>query len=115
MPGTAAIPCPEFGNGRAPRSHPRALMTHRSPLPDGLDGERFLARDARAAGSTSSRLRAGDLARPFWGVRSIRPDETLVDRCRSLALRLPPDACYSHSTAALLFGAPLPGRLETGA
>ncbi|MFC0682417.1 hypothetical protein ACFFGH_31695 [Lysobacter korlensis] len=87
-------------------------MTRRAPLPEGIEPERFLARDARAAGSTSDRLRAADLSRPFWGVRTARPAESTADRCRALALRLPAEGCFSHSTAAILFGAPLPSRLE---
>jgi very-short-patch-repair endonuclease len=49
-------------------------------------------------------------------MRLISPDAaSLVDRCRMFALRMPPEAFFSHSTAALLFGAPLPLEIERSA
>jgi hypothetical protein len=87
-------------------------LTRRAPLPEGFGGDPFRVSDARGAGATSNRLRARDLSRPFWGIRSARPDVTIIDRCESLVPRLPIGACYSHSTAALLFGAPLPTQVE---
>ena len=82
------------------------------PLPHPFDEEPFTVADALAAGVARSRLRASDLSREFHGVRSNVAATTLVQRCRALATRLPPDAAFSHATAALLIGAPLPPELE---
>lgn len=51
--------------------------------------------------------------RPFHGIRA-RVDD-LVDlpgRCRAVVARLPPESFLSHSTAALLWGMPLPLSVE---
>lgn len=82
---------------------------HRTPLPADHRQHPFLARD----GVTPSRVRAGDLDR-IHGVRVVRGAGPLtpVDRCRMLALRLRDDAVFSHTTAALLYGAPLDLRWE---
>ena len=40
------------------------------------------------------------------------PLQQLLARCRMFALRMPSDAFVSHSTAALLYGVPLPFELE---
>jgi very-short-patch-repair endonuclease len=52
-----------------------------------------------------------------WGIRaqsnpSNTPLQQLLARCQMFALRMPPGAFASHSTAALLYGAPLPFELE---
>lgn len=83
---------------------------HRTPLPTHQSSDPFLARD----GVTPSRVRANDLDRSIHGVRIRRGAEplTLIDRCRMIALRLRDDAVFSHTTAALLHGAPLDWRWE---
>ena len=81
-------------------------------LPEPFRQAPFRVSDAIDAGVSPGRLRRTDLVRPAWGVRALRPDETLLDRCGSLAVRLPAEAVYSHSTAAMLLGAPLPARVE---
>jgi very-short-patch-repair endonuclease len=70
-------------------------------------------------GLTDKRLRAGDLDKSVWGIRAsaieaadLTPLQQLLARCRMFALRMPPDAFVSHSTAALLYGVPLPFELE---
>lgn len=88
-------------------------MSHRADLPHELVGEAFSTTAAREAGVTRSRLRARDLDAPFRGVRT--PDG---DRSSMRALigayitRIPPGHVFSHVTAALLHGIPLPYRLQ---
>ncbi len=72
----------------------------------------FLVRDAVGEGVSRYRLRQKDLAAPFWGVRTAHEHSELLELCRALALRLPAASWYSHTTAARLFGIPLPRRLE---
>lgn len=75
--------------------------------------EQFSTADARDAGVPKKRLYARDLDRGLHGVRHSGPvTPTLLERCRMLVLRVPAHAFFSHSTAALLWGAPLPSRLE---
>lgn len=83
---------------------------HPTPLPGHQRGDPFLARD----GITPSRVRARDLDRSIHGVRIVGGSAPLspIDRCRMLALRLRDDAVFSHTTAALLHGAPLDWRWE---
>ncbi len=69
-------------------------------------------RSAIDLGVSRSRLRARDLERPWIGVRSIRPPTSTEDRAAALLTRLPRHAVVSHSTAALLWGMPLPTRLS---
>jgi hypothetical protein len=87
-----------------------------SPLPYPFSSEPFTTRAALAAGISSERLRRLDLEKPFWGIRvppgtdrasSAPPLEQL---CRAYATRMPPDAAFSHLTAAQLFGMPVPAR-----
>lgn len=97
------------------------------PLPP-LLGDLFTFEQARASGVTPARLRASDLVRPFHGVRARgavaetlrlgdRPFDSLSDeqqqalivaRARAFGLRLQPGEHFSHTTAALLWGLPLP-------
>lgn len=82
----------------------------RSPLPDGLGEGGFRVADAAALGVGRGRLRGGDLERPHHGVRMPKGDSPLdhVGRARAYAARMPADAFFSHTTAAAIFGAPLP-------
>ena len=66
----------------------------------------FRVSDAVASGIPRHRLRRGDLAAPIHGVRApsqLRP--TLVE---AVATVLRDDQWFSHSTAARMWGAPLP-------
>lgn len=77
-----------------------------SPVP-------FTVAEGMRGGLTRKRLRNRSLDRSIWGVRRAATDtRTLDDRCRMLALRMPPAAFFSHATAALLLGAPLPPGME---
>lgn len=84
-------------------------MSRRSPLPPSLVGAPFTTSTAQMLGLSRSRLRAADISAPFRGVRM--PVELAGDRdarIAALALRLPDGAAFSHSTAALVLGIPLP-------
>ncbi|MDR6866846.1 hypothetical protein J2Y69_001445 [Microbacterium resistens] len=101
-------------------------MGRAQTLPNHL-GDAFSVRAATELGVGRGRLRRRDLARPFPGVRvRIRdgdPDEEplaagddpyaqqaagRLARAREYAPRLRPGQFYSHETAAVLWGAPLP-------
>ena len=97
-------------------------MPAASPLPDGL-GAVFSVRAAREAGVTARRLRASDLNSRFSGSRAVphspppandfvRERQQLVQRCREYAAVAPAEFCFSHSTAAALYGIPLPARVR---
>ncbi|HWS50155.1 MAG TPA: DUF559 domain-containing protein [Microbacterium sp.] len=98
-------------------------MGKKQPLPADL-GSAFDVAHAKRWGVGAGRLRGGDLARPFHGVR-IRADaaaaggpatsdpyeqqrHSRVIRAREYAPRLHPGHCFSHQTAASAWGAPLP-------
>jgi Protein of unknown function (DUF559) len=86
-------------------------MNHPRPLPSSLSGvPSFTVSEARAAGVSVKRLRGTDLSAPFHGVRvvgavSVHDVET---RCRTYALRMRDCEVFSHATAALLHGLPVP-------
>lgn len=96
-------------------------MAVHSPLPDELGGE-FSVSDARRLGVTWGRLRGSDLERPFHGVRSRWRDrdpeshffaqQSARERelIRLLSFRLQPGQFFSHRSAAILWGVPLPHR-----
>lgn len=79
------------------------------PLPPDLLAHPFRVRDA---GISPRRLRALDLERSVWGVRSVGAAHDLRSRCRLFATRLRTDAVFSHVTAALLLGVPVPWAAE---
>jgi hypothetical protein len=81
------------------------------PLPAPLDARPFDVSTGLAAGVSPKRLRARDLDASVWGVRASSAP-SLVQTCRMFALRMPQRAFFSHSTAALLLGAPLPLEVE---
>ncbi len=86
-------------------------MTSRIPLPDAFGDQPFLVAEARDAGVGRSRLDGADLRSPFWGIRS-SGSAGLEELCRALQLRMPPNAFFTHETAAGLMGLPLPRRSE---
>jgi hypothetical protein len=77
------------------------------PLDPALGGV-FRVADALAGGETPKRMRAGDLATPFRGIRTTTP----VPAIRAYTPRLRPGDRFSHTTAAQLWGAPLPREFE---
>jgi len=59
--------------------------------------------------TTRARLRARRVQHPFTGVSSLGLDlDEIVDACRAYEPLLRPGEAFSHTTAALLYGAPLP-------
>lgn len=84
-------------------------MPTRDSLPLSLLAAPFAVRHALNLGITADRLRSRDLQRPFHGVRSASlPQVELEEQCRAYAARMPPDHVFSHETAAMLWGLPLP-------
>lgn len=72
------------------------------------------SRDLDHLGVSRSRVRASDVTQPFRGVHLVgRPAEAPRDRVRAFVPLLREHDAFSHSTAALLYGAPLPARVET--
>ena len=92
--------------------HPDCVNA-RKKLPPHLLTAPFAVAHGAAHGLSPGRMRANDLACPFWGVRvpTIAALSTL-DRCAALLTRMPAGVFFSHHTAALLFGAPLPPHLS---
>lgn len=89
---------------------------HPSPLPVAL-GSAFSVGAARRAGVMPSRLRAGDLSQPYHGVRAVRGsggdgpttvETALLERALHYAHRMTEHEFFSHVTAAVLWGLPLP-------
>jgi hypothetical protein len=79
-----------------------------SPLPPDRTSGAFRVGEAHAGGMSRSRLRAPDLVTPFRGMRLPPGADGLLDRCRAYAHHRRVDFAFSHTTAATLFGAPLP-------
>ena len=91
----------------------RAWSVPLEPLPQDLRDRPFTVRESRLS---ESRLRGSDLDRSVHGVRlAARAPLSLRERCHLFALRLPNDVFFSHATAALLLGMPLPLALATSA
>ncbi|THG33431.1 endonuclease domain-containing protein [Naasia lichenicola] len=86
-------------------------MPNAKPLPPDLVDSTFTTSRALGRGASPTRMRARDLHREVWGVRSRQPPQTLLDSCRLYLERLPRQAFVSHATAALLHGIPLPPRI----
>ncbi|RZU65554.1 hypothetical protein EV379_1888 [Microterricola gilva] len=86
-----------------------------TPLPRALRVSGFRVAEAQALGVGLGRLRSADLARPFHGVRSLPTGaDPLLARIDALRTVLPDAAFFTHQTAALLYGAPLPLAFEGG-
>lgn len=84
-------------------------MTRRAALGDFASGA-FRVDDAVALGVSRARLTRTDLTAPIHGVRApVGRDVRMVE---AVALVLRSDQFLSHTTAAELWGAPLPVRLE---
>ncbi|WP_146035476.1 endonuclease domain-containing protein [Microbacterium testaceum] len=80
----------------------------RRQLPEEL-GTSFTVREATRLGVPRDRLTAMDLRSPFHGTRTSVHLHTTADRCRAYEPRLTAAQFFSHQTAALLWGLPLPG------
>lgn len=113
----------EMGPCSPTRARDTRTVTQRDPLPTSL-GDPFTVQQARDAGLTLSRLRAGDLESPFHGIRRFaQPEapysEDPIERQRQRGLQLVRDCLaftavegrptvFTHITAARLYGIPLP-------
>lgn len=86
-------------------------MTRPSPLPDEI-GPRFRVAAALEAGIDAGRLRRSDLFRPFHGVRSRERAVGIGDLALAYLPLLPDDGFFTHTTAAALWGLPLPTRAD---
>jgi hypothetical protein len=89
-------------------------MRRPAPLPDAIALHvPFAAADARRHGVSKRRLEASDLLTPYRGARLAADAEpSVANLAAAYARRMPPTHFFSHSTAALLNGVPLPLRLE---
>ncbi|WP_155865141.1 hypothetical protein [Gryllotalpicola ginsengisoli] len=83
----------------------------RTRIPPRL-GAAFTRAAARQAQVSDSRLRGPDLSHPFHGLYAGTEPATVADRCAVLALAMSGRWAFSHSTGAILLGAPLPQRLQ---
>lgn len=84
-------------------------MPRKVPLPSHLVGTAFLTSDASFHALGRGRLRGNGVEHAFHGVSSIGLDlVSVIDLCRAFEPMLRRGQCFSHSTAALLFGMPLP-------
>ena len=80
----------------------------RGELPPEFGTGAFSTAEAVALGISRARLR--DLDAPFRGVRAVEPvGDDVLGLARAFAPRLAPNQFFSHRTAALLWGMPLPG------
>lgn len=87
-------------------------MGTRIPLPQNLRAEPFTTAAGLGSGLNPGRLRGRDLHKPYRGVRSAAPVDSLLERCHALQRRMRDDAFFCSVTAALIMGVPLPWRLE---
>jgi hypothetical protein len=87
----------------APRSGNRP-----APAPSAVSGPAFRVSEALAAGHTSWSTSPRRMPTPTRSVRTLTPLESTRDRAAAFALALPEDVAFSHTTAARLWGLPLP-------
>ncbi|MCP2032065.1 hypothetical protein L1277_002164 [Okibacterium sp. HSC-33S16] len=88
-------------------------MTERRPLPRAIQQGPISVARALELGVSPGRLNASDLQAPFRGVRmpaSMVPEP--LQRARALATILSNGQFFSHQTAALIWGMPLPWSLQ---
>lgn len=83
------------------------------PLPPILRSDSFSVSAAQRAGVPTHRLRRSDLRAPFRGVRlpAERTPTDIVALCRAYRPLMPPEALFSHGTAARLLELPVPRRI----
>jgi hypothetical protein len=92
------------------------MPTPHRPLPPGFQGVAFSVAQGRPIGLGQTRMRSGDLARPFRGIRVTAPlgvqappvEHDPVDRYNALSVIMPPSGFFSHVTAARLWPLSLP-------
>jgi hypothetical protein len=83
-------------------------MRKPSPVPSTLRGRAIATGDAPQWGVSERRMRAGDVAHPYFGVVGFELSLTSVlERCRAYEPRLLDGQLFSHVTALALWGAPI--------
>ncbi|HWU58961.1 MAG TPA: hypothetical protein VN045_09605 [Microbacteriaceae bacterium] len=88
-------------------------MKSRIPMPVELAHRPFSIRVGASAGVGYGRLRGADLQRPFAGVRNPSPYPLdLESLARTYQTRMPQHAFFCRTTAASLWGVPLPRTLQ---
>ncbi|ASD23369.1 hypothetical protein B7495_15660 [Cryobacterium sp. LW097] len=87
-------------------------MKRRTEIPTALRGRAFSHQEGLAEGVTRARMRGDDLATPYYGIRSppLDPTDPLA-HVRAYLPHLSSEQFFSHSSAALIHGLPLPPRL----
>lgn len=86
----------------------------RAPLPSELRGLAIRTSAGGEFGLRRSRLRGADLQHPFHGVTSVELDVSMASGlCLAYEPLLLPGQFFSHVTAALLYGTPLPADIDT--
>lgn len=90
------------------------MAPRRRPLPLDFSLGPFTRDEGLAKGLSTKRLRGRDLTIPVRGVRLPRSEaDSITARCAALLLHLPhPTIAFSHTTAASLWGLPLPRRIQ---
>jgi hypothetical protein len=88
-------------------------MPRLQPLPEALSDRSFRVADAVGLGVNAERLRRSDLAAPVHGVRVAAGGDDFASFVEALSLVMRPDQFFSHTTAARLWGAPLPMAVQT--
>ena len=88
-------------------------MRDPSPLPPALRGSSFTVKSGLEQGASIGRLRRADLDQPFWGVRTAAGGAATLGGLAEALLARRPDAVLSHTSAARLWGIPLPLRFDT--
>lgn len=86
---------------------------HRIELPAHLTNAPFGYAQARAEGIGDGRLRNPELARPFRGARMSSTSTDTLSLCRAFAARTSSEMFFSGTTAAKLWGIPLPVAIES--
>ena len=90
-------------------------MPRRKPLPSRMLTVPFSTSvvDGGRHGIGRGRLRGPDVEHPFHGINVARGHlQTIDSLCDAYLLRMLPGQFFSHATAALLFGVPLPGDVK---
>lgn len=89
-------------------------MRSPEPLPPIHRSPAFSVSAAAAAGVSRSRLRRSDLVAPFHGSRIPAEsfDGGFRSRCVAYRAVMHPEHCFSHATAAIIYGLSVPRRMQ---
>ncbi|GAA4414103.1 hypothetical protein GCM10023168_37440 [Fodinibacter luteus] len=94
---------------------PRAELPELPERPEALRRGPFTVAQWRTAGLPAADLRRAGLHAPTRAVRTASVPTSTRERALAFAVGLPPDAAFSHVTAAVLLRLPLPAALEAQA